>query len=904
MFPTADTEDILQVTSLTTKLGATSDAQNSTENTQVATQQSNRDITLKMLIKEMIFCLALALTTYGALHNSPTKISKHPQATRFFRSDSIVQDWYRGQLTNVLASVNRVDVSFVMYYAPWDAESQYVRGEFEKAALILHDRVQFAAINCWNPGSECRLHNNKISSWPILMAYTSISTGIFYYGPRDAHSMVNFLELMIKPLRRVSSSEDLVNLLSRCDAVAVGYTPLTETAKYYNVWHTVALKAREADVIGEICFAAVTSEELAAELGVESVPNARLMLWNDTKEYISRDGDLEAWNQSSLIHWVLDNFSQPVARIVPLWRKSFNFERYVNGNPILILFTPLNPLYEQLPSYSLLREVAMEYYNCKNKDTSHWTSELVKLQQVQRLLYQQKNYTKFCNEFKFKKPVRKQNRLVKKGVESQNNKYPWYNSTNKHQKNGIFNFLLKRGFTASKAIESVEEGSQWLSSLDWLQDCGMKALPAERSFYEHYEQCQTLEESFSPDPEETPETEEIETTMLPFEDDPLSSENLLEDSVNHFCKVLRFAHEWGPPIYPTGALNIDERRTNITHIDGMSCARNFSLQMIAIDSVRNHHFAESLGIDITNKKDMTAVVILDNKHESQFLLSEEYNAKSIREFISNFTNKSLKRSLRSHVYDTMHTHYFGSDGTSEQMGISENSVYIEDLTSRTFRRMVKTPGMMSLVAVCGGACSARVSRALVGARRLLAGCGLRLRLARLDALRHDLPWHYTVHHYPTLLVFPAHRRGEADSESYPGEARITSAGAVALALRSLAAPEHLRVRIALCAAVLSHNEKKTCLKDIKEHATSVINKNLRHWRQIEDRELKEALFKRLQHLHTLALDLSLFHVTDLSENSVKQVSLSNTLSVLSKNWDINTSALRKNANVSSLSKTS
>lgn len=71
----------------------------------------------------------------------PTKVSKHPQATRFFRSDSVVQDWYRGQLNNVLTSVNRVDVSFVMYYAPWDAESQYVRGEFEKAAYILKDRV-------------------------------------------------------------------------------------------------------------------------------------------------------------------------------------------------------------------------------------------------------------------------------------------------------------------------------------------------------------------------------------------------------------------------------------------------------------------------------------------------------------------------------------------------------------------------------------------------------------------------------------------------------------------------------------------------------------------------------------------------------------------------------------------
>lgn len=75
--------------------------------------------------------------------------------------------------------------------------------------------------------------------------------------------------------------------MSYLQAVAVGYTPLTDTSKYYNIWYTVALKSREADTLGEICFAAVTSEELAAELGVESVPNARLMLWNDTKVYMS-----------------------------------------------------------------------------------------------------------------------------------------------------------------------------------------------------------------------------------------------------------------------------------------------------------------------------------------------------------------------------------------------------------------------------------------------------------------------------------------------------------------------------------------------------------------------------------------------------------------------------------------
>lgn len=43
-------------------------------------------------------------------------------------------------------------------------------------------QVHFSAINCWNPGSECRLQHNKIPSWPILMAYTVTSRGVLYKG--------------------------------------------------------------------------------------------------------------------------------------------------------------------------------------------------------------------------------------------------------------------------------------------------------------------------------------------------------------------------------------------------------------------------------------------------------------------------------------------------------------------------------------------------------------------------------------------------------------------------------------------------------------------------------------------------------------------------------------------------
>ncbi|XP_068631740.1 thioredoxin domain-containing protein 11 [Battus philenor] len=882
MFPTADSEDISQVTSLNEKQSLISDVRDTTDNSQTTKPYYIRELTFNMLIKEMIFCIALALTTYGAIHSAPSKVSKHPQATKFFSADSVVTDWYRGQLSKALTTVNLADVSFIMYYAPWDAESQFVRGEFEMAANVLSDRVHFAAINCWNPGSECRLQHNKIPSWPILMAYTVNSRGVLYKGPRDAHSMVNFLELIMKPLEKISSTEDVVHLLSIYDAVAIGYTPLTDTSRYYNIWYNVALKSREFDTLGEICFGVVTSAELAADLGVENLPNARLMLWNDTKKF-KTDVDNRSWNESTLVRWVLENFSQPAVRMIPLWKKSFSFVRFSDGNPILILFTPLNPLYEQLPSYALLREVAMEYRSCKSNASYQWITELIKLQQVQRLIYQQKNVMKFCQEYKFKNTERKSSKLYKKGIVSNNNKYPWNNVTQKNEKNGLFDFILKQGVEMSNMMQSGIDNTPLWSSLSILNECNAKFLPAEKSFYENFEKCHGLQESINMETEQN-EDENVETTMLPHEDDVLSPENLIQDSVKHFCRLMKFANQLGPQIMPAKVTS-----GNITHIHGLSCATNSSLYIAVVDSVQNHHFAEALGIDITKKKDMTSVVILDSKVGSQYVLSEDYSAKSIREFIFNFTQNTLKRSLRSHVADAVHTHYYN-------VGIVRDGhvINITDLTSHSFRKFIRTPGTVSLVAVCGGSCGAHVSRALWGAARLLQRCGVRARPARLDAARHDLPTHLDAHVYPALLVFVPDGNGEADSRAYPVESRVTVSGLVALALRSLDAPVHLRVRLALCAQRVNM-ERKACIRDLREHITTMIGRNLKYWRRTGDRDLKDSLYKRLQHLNKLSLYMGLLHTTDLKDDNPKLKLLLDSIEALSNVWKIDISMLRKNA---------
>lgn len=55
-----------------------------------------------------------------------------------------------------------------MFYAPWSAESQYARQPFESVAKLFHKEAHFAAINCWQPGGECKQQYAKVDFYRIF----------------------------------------------------------------------------------------------------------------------------------------------------------------------------------------------------------------------------------------------------------------------------------------------------------------------------------------------------------------------------------------------------------------------------------------------------------------------------------------------------------------------------------------------------------------------------------------------------------------------------------------------------------------------------------------------------------------------------------------------------------------
>lgn len=94
---------------------------------------------------------------------SPLNNSKPPEARPFFFGDSFVKDYPTGELLTTQTQVSLSDLSFVMFYAPWSADSQHARKPFEDVAKLFHKEAHFAAINCWQPGGECRQQYAKVN---------------------------------------------------------------------------------------------------------------------------------------------------------------------------------------------------------------------------------------------------------------------------------------------------------------------------------------------------------------------------------------------------------------------------------------------------------------------------------------------------------------------------------------------------------------------------------------------------------------------------------------------------------------------------------------------------------------------------------------------------------------------
>ncbi|XP_015521160.1 thioredoxin domain-containing protein 11 [Neodiprion pinetum] len=802
--------------------------------------------------KELCFFAAILFTTLAALHTSPPKVSQPPSARPFFNQSSLVLDFYKGHLGAAIERVTDADLSFVMYYAPWDAESQAVRQEFETVARFYHKQIFFAAINCWHPGSECRAEYSKIQSYPVFMLYPRRGPGVQYRGIRTAPYMIRFLHAFMNPIFRITDRNQLLNLIVDYDAVVIGYFNFIglKNSPGYNVFYKTAIKSLERDPNKELAFAVVTDTSAESNYGVTEFPSARLLLWNESLSYPVEN----EWKSDSLLKWIGGALHQATLWLQPPGTKSLTLAPYLKDGPVLFLFTPRNPFHQYNYYYNLLKAIGVQYYNCGD---NLMIKNIVNHLESVRPREKAKHYEKSKQCMRLLDRNRVQQLVPKMSITDRQ----WINSSCCSQILTNKCLMCKKTTSVLLKNEDAVCAANLNSFHHSCKPTDVFNIPTKEG--EEHEKNEFCCENYDM-------MEDLETSTLTEEND-LQTPNALSDYIlKDECRHLLTGNNYHPPVFPKN-LPRDHQKINLT---SSICKTNKTLALIAVDSLQFFHIAEGLGIDVAIKKDKTAVAIVDPLQESQYILEQAVSYNSLVQFINNYTENSLKRYLCSHS----RLESVKSSKTQQECSVSENSVIcVPELTTDTFLNTVMNPDKDVVVMYHSPYCAFchAVSYVYLTVAQYLHNMQ-NLTFVRINGDGNDLPWEYTMNRYPAILFFPAKRK--ADSIVFPFSLPISIPNFLNFVLANLDGNAHIEALVNICHLGIG-DSPADCVSQIRLLCLEIIEDLLQSYRRLRrslvsatnktvtSKKLK-VLLLRLQHIKEIHLTLGSISDLRIDEDKV------------------------------------
>lgn len=685
--------------------------------------QNNR---LNMLIsygKELLCIIAFILTTFASVQNNSPKISRAVTPVPFFSKGSLVEDYFYGQLSPTQTKVSFSDLSFVLYYAPWCAESQHSRASFEHVARLFYREAYFSAINCWQPGSECRNQYTKIHSWPILMAYQRNGFGIQYQKNLWTDgALTKFIHSLLHPIQRLTTPDELLEMMTSKDAMVVAFVDLETFPRHYKSFYQAALKFLEKDPFNEIGYAVVTGETALA-FGVDTIPTIRVYLWNETLEYFGN----ATWSSREINKWVNEHLQQVSLHLSPPGTKASSLTPYLKQGPAMILFTPRNFYTELSDPYLMLQQIGMEYYNC---DGDNWVQEMARDYLFERRKANRESYKKLheaCRD-----------------IFLQN-----YKTDVSHRKcDSSVSVSFANVLNSSKNFEAKFKNLPNFCAVNELPKDGACGCHSELSCGKHpmkysYEAHQK-EKTFA-------------KSMLDHEGDDHSPEAIAKYNFRRKCEMLRMAERKSEILFVD-----DDDSLPLQLVSGLACKSNKTFTLISMDSTSFHTFAERLGIDILEMENKTAAIIMDHENESTFLLDEPVNMKSLTRFLYAFHRGGLTRFLRTNSVQYKHTHFFDIEEfltvkKKEQLSDRDmkgkrtcetdtakrkvHHVVIHEINSEEFNEAVVRSNKTSVVLFFSANCAfcSMMTHSVLTVSRILTDVP-DIEFLRIDGDKNDLPW--------------------------------------------------------------------------------------------------------------------------------------------------------------------
>jgi thiol-disulfide isomerase/thioredoxin len=436
--------------------------------------------------------------------------------------------------------------------------------------------------------------------------------------------------------------------------------------------------------------------------------------------------------------------------------KSNLLNSLTSKKPTLILFTPRNLLLPSTPYFEILREVAMDYFNCER---ANFVRSLTHRSILRRLVLQEKllNLEESCHE---------KHQKVLKPIKLLNNDSCCLNKVIDFQPNNRVGIVKKCSCHICVQVDLKKYPSSG-NPFDCQLSVQKHLTPFTPEFDpEEYDKklnyCSDIKHSFQP--RFTPFYHvDIGCFAARVETKPNVDvgDDDFEDASDISCSKLKLALNYSDFNFPEMTKSHEDLESR-KRLTGLGCHSNRSLDFIAIDSKLFPSLAQSVGVDIREESHRTAILILDQKQESLFLLQKRSNGNTITksdiyDFMLKFQEGSLTRFLRTSK---------GSISPSEHClttssKFTKNVVCVPELSSNSFLSSMSKESRTSddlvvfyYTSWCGF-CSS-ISHVFLSVAKFFAGVD-GVAFARINTDNNDLPVTYQVDRYPSIIFFPGVR---------------------------------------------------------------------------------------------------------------------------------------------------
>ncbi|XP_059835132.1 thioredoxin domain-containing protein 11 isoform X2 [Hypanus sabinus] len=669
-----------------------------------------------------LLCGALAVictvvTLRFALSRAKDVVKIAPPPVRFLSPNSSVIDLYMGQLDQVERHCRLSEVCVILFYAPWCGESISVREEIDQVTGKLQEQVLFLAVNCWWHQGKCRKQMN-LFYYPVIHLYQRRFGPIEYRGPLTAAYIHNFIQRVMSPLQYIPTHSGLLDFLSHYEPGVLGYFEFNTSPQPpgYLTFYISALHALKRDHQGTIRFGVITSKQVAKEISVTDP--GTIYMHRHFNSSLVFPHDILNFTAVNVYSWAYENRETFIHWLRPHGSKSLLLNNELKKGPALLLFFPFSPLAEKQPLMEEITEVILQYRNCNaSKTIQRILQYLEKTEQADQEVHSTESF------FRTRKPCC--NTVVPSH---------WHSVA---QTRNICELCINQTFGIQPSVVHIAECNfiEMEAALD-------SFYLREQTFFQlqsRIVECSNFLSYYSPFSYYTACCRTFSSPITSEHIDALVSSELFS-SAEHSQGMIshNFPHIEGRA---TGLFDLHH-----THIAGLSCNTNKTLNFYLLDSNLHWRFATRLGANESAQvQEFATIVDLWDEVHYVFDQKQVLNKSSIESIIKNY----------SRAYSPLHRHLIA--GTKSK---AQEEYLIAEVTTETFDNIVldveKNVLLLYYTQWCGF-CTV-LNHIFIQVARLFHANDAVV-TARVNVAKNDLPWEYMVDRFPTVLFFPRNRAG-------------------------------------------------------------------------------------------------------------------------------------------------